>query len=343
MPIISATPEDHVRALATGDQQAAEALREALESEDGVVRQSVARELVKALGTAAEGAIEPIADLLQTVIEPFSSPLATAAFEAAIGAAERSKGSHESLLLIAVHACADEPALGERLPELMKHRNPRVRAVAVGAFGRAAGPETASQLLPLLEDAEPEVALAALDAALTLAIDAPEVLMPALAALLPKLEGEARYSALTGLRGVLRDLPALATRVGAALVPTVLQALSEDEDPALQFESCALLGLLPSTPESIAALTARLEHEPSIACCAAASLIELGGELTGPTKVLQRCCESADPEDQNAGFAALDQLTPKAVLRVAALLSALEKNPDPQIKESARAIRNPPE
>jgi len=169
------------------------------------------------------------------------------------------------------------PSRGRSPWELLKHRSARVRAVAAAAFGRVATAGEAPKLLPLLEDADPRVALAALDAALTLAIEAPGVLLPAVAALLPRLTGEARYSALTGVRGVLMEEPALAAKL--SLVPAVLQ----------------------------------------------------------------RCCESKDSDDQNAGFAALGVLRPAGLARVEALLAKLERSADPMIKESARAIRTPEE
>ena len=105
---ISTTFDDHLLSLGSTDEAlqvaAAKALREGLVSSDSLIRESAGRVLVSSLSNGAPEVLGPVASLLQEVVEPFSSALATSAFEAAFSAAERAidSSTQEDLVLVIV-------------------------------------------------------------------------------------------------------------------------------------------------------------------------------------------------------------------------------------------------
>ncbi len=328
-------------------EAAAEALSEALCSDDDDLRERAASLLLGALGDEKQKAMAAILSLLQSSWLPPSRALTGLAVETVVAALSRvdeEAAEVEDAALLLDNVCREDPTQLQALRSAFAHPQPAVRRAAVAAAGRtgAGGLPLLPEVLRGLDDPSEWVRASALESLGALAPLDVEAAAPALLREVQRGDGAQRYLALATLRGLLEErrrgghpLPASLSGLAEAMLP-----LLGDVEPTERLEVVALLGLSHKPGAAVLSVLQRHlgDESPDVAAHAAAGILRNGGSSDDALAILLQQLMSPLPEHQGAALTALEGLSPHELSRAKLILAEAAQRGPASVRDSAALL-----
>ncbi|MDQ3266795.1 MAG: HEAT repeat domain-containing protein [Myxococcota bacterium] len=308
------------------------ALEDALRSPDQVVRDRASELLIQMLPKARPTARGGVIHLLQSAWWPPAVGLSQPAFDVTLPAVVEADAGDDELILDTMllwsHLARVNAGLLASLVDTLGHASPGARRAAAGALSRmgAGAKAQVPELVKLLEDPDPQVSEAALEA---LGVLGPVNVEPALTAFRRELQtqqGKRRFLALSALRGILEH----ARIVGMALPAdtdvdeqALINALT-DPEVATRMQAAGVLGLRGQTSDRVEEALVRVLSDASadVAAAAAVALLRVKRAESQALELLGAQLLSAEVGLQDSAIYALEPLEPATLARARPALDA---------------------
>ncbi len=322
-------------------------LEDALRSPDPVVRDRAGELLVQMLPKAKATARPGVIHLLQSAWWPPAQKLCQPAFNVTLPAVVEAGAGDELILdtmLLWSHLARVEAGLLTSLVETLGHASPGARRAAAGALSRmgAKAKEQVPDLVTLLEDPDPKVSEAALEA---LSVLGPVNVEPALTAFRRELQtqqGKRRFLALSALRGILEH----ARIVGMALPAdsdvdeqALINALT-DPEVATRMQAAGVLGLRGQTSDRVEEALTRVlsDSSPDVAAAAAVALLRVQRAESKALELLGAQLLSTEVGLQDSAIYALEPLDPATLARARPALDSAAVSGVGNGREAAKGL-----